>query len=113
MKLLINIMIFAGSALMVYNIAHYGSFVKTSRDLTRKSGGMGLLIVPLLLHGTYDFFAMTMQFDQRFMLLFFAFLAGLYLVGTQRVNRSAQEDRRVEPEVMQRFYPDVRPPWQE
>ena len=71
------------------------------------------VIVPLLLHGTYDFFAMTMQFDGRFTLLFFAFLAGLYLVGTRQVNRSAMEDRRVNPDVMQRFNPDFRPPWQE
>lgn len=49
MRLLISIMIYAGSALMVYNIARYGSFVKTSRDLTRKLGGMGIIIVPLLL----------------------------------------------------------------
>ncbi len=49
MRLLISIMIFAGSALMVYNIVRYGAFVKTSKDLTQKNGGMGLLIVPLLL----------------------------------------------------------------
>ena len=71
------------------------------------------VVVPLLLHGTYDFFAMTMQFDGRFTILFFAFLAGLYLVGTRQVNRSAMEDRRVDPDVMQRFNPDFRPPWQE
>ena len=47
MKLLINIMIFAGSALMIYNIIRYGMFVKSSRDLEH-SGGAGL-IVPLLL----------------------------------------------------------------
>jgi len=68
--------------------------------------------VPLLLHGTYDFFAMTMQFDGRFQIPFFAFLALLYLLGTNRVNRSAQTDRRVAPEILQRFYPDFRPPWQ-
>ena len=70
------------------------------------------VLVPMLLHGTYDFFAMTMQFDERFTLVFFAFLAGLYLLGTNRVNRSAQADRRVAPELLQRFYPDFRPPWQ-
>ena len=46
-------------------------------------------------------------------ILFFAFLAGLYLVGTRQVNRSAMDDRRVDPDVMQRFNPDFRPPWQE
>lgn len=47
MKLLINIMIFAGSALMIYNIIRYGIFVKDSRDLEH-SNDAGL-IVPLLL----------------------------------------------------------------
>ena len=49
MRLLINLMIYAGSALMVYNIFRYGGFVKTSGDLERKMHSFGLLIVPLLL----------------------------------------------------------------
>lgn len=71
------------------------------------------VIVPMLLHGTYDFFAMTMSFDGRFTLLFFAFIAALYLLGTNRVNRSAREDRRVAPEVLKQFFPDFRPPWEQ
>lgn len=70
------------------------------------------VIVPLLLHGTYDFFAMTMAFDERFTLVFFLFLAALYALGWTRVNRSAKEDRRVDPETMERLFPDFRPPWQ-
>ena len=48
MRLLINIMIYAGSALMIYNIVRYAAFVKNSRDL-EQSGKSGMLIVPLLL----------------------------------------------------------------
>ena len=71
------------------------------------------VIVPLLLHGTYDFFAMGMQFDGRFEAFFFIFLVVLYVVGLQRVNRSAKDDRRVEPDVLQQFYPDYRAPWEQ
>ncbi len=42
-------MIFAGSALMVYNIARYGAFVRKMNDLEEHSRMRGLLIVPLLL----------------------------------------------------------------
>ena len=70
------------------------------------------MLVPLVLHGTYDFFAMTMSFDGRFTFVFFAFLAALYVLGWNRVNRSAKEDRRVDADTLQRFYPDFRPPWQ-
>ncbi len=49
MRILINIMIFLGSALMVYNIVRYGNFVKRSGELEYQSRGKGLLIVPLLL----------------------------------------------------------------
>ena len=42
-------MIYAGSALMVYNIIRYGGFVKTRGGLERNSRSIGLLIVPLLL----------------------------------------------------------------
>ena len=94
--------------------AIFGVFMGYEGDTEREQHFKRLaVVVPLLLHGTYDFFAMTMQFDGRFTILFFAFLAGLYLVGTRQVNRSAMEDRRVDPDVMQRFNPDFRPPWQE
>lgn len=49
MRLLIGIMIFAGSGLMVYNIIRYGTFVKNSRSLEQQSIRNGLLITPLLL----------------------------------------------------------------
>ena len=49
MRLLIGIMIFAGSGLMVYNIIRYGTFVKNSRSLEQQSIRNGLLVTPLLL----------------------------------------------------------------
>ena len=49
MRLVINLMIFAGSALMIYNIVRYGSFVKDSLTLENRTRKGGLLIVPLLL----------------------------------------------------------------
>lgn len=49
MRLLINIMIFSGSILMVYNIYRYGRFVKTSGELERQSRKNILLVIPLVL----------------------------------------------------------------
>ena len=49
MRLVINMMIFAGSALMIYNILRYGLFVRDSRRLEQINRKLGLLIVPLLL----------------------------------------------------------------
>ena len=49
MQLLNYIMIFSGSALMVYNIVRYGMFVKSSAGLEKNRKNTGLLIVPLLL----------------------------------------------------------------
>lgn len=49
MQILIYIMIFSGSALMVYNIVRYGLFVKKSAGLEIGSRKTGLLAVPLIL----------------------------------------------------------------
>ncbi len=49
MRLLINIMIFSGSILMVYNIYRYGRFVKTSGELERQNRKGLLLVIPLVL----------------------------------------------------------------
>lgn len=49
MRIVINVMIFAGSALMVYNILRYGMFVRDSRQLEQSNRKIGVLIVPLLL----------------------------------------------------------------
>lgn len=47
MNILCNVMIYIGSALMVYNIARYAAFVRTGAALDRHS--RGLLAVPLVL----------------------------------------------------------------
>ena len=49
MRALIMVMIFAGSALMVYNIIRYGIFVRNSRNLEQQTMRLGLLAVPLVL----------------------------------------------------------------
>lgn len=49
MGALITVMIFAGSALMIYNIIRYGVFVKNSRTLEQQTMRMGMLVVPLIL----------------------------------------------------------------
>ena len=106
-----------GNAVFGVFMGYYYGFAKLAQyegDRNREQYYKKLaVIVPLLLHGTYDFFAMTMQFDGRFTVLFFAFLAALYLVGTRQVNRSAMGDRRVDEELLRQFNPDFRPPWQE
>jgi RsiW-degrading membrane proteinase PrsW (M82 family) len=53
------------------------------------------LLVPLLLHGVYDFIAFSMEISELWVIPFFAFVALLYLIGLRRVNRSAMEDRRI------------------
>ena len=49
MGALITVMIFAGSALMIYNIIRYGMFVKNSRNLEQQTMRVGMLVVPLIL----------------------------------------------------------------
>lgn len=62
------------------------------------------VIVPLALHGLYDFLAMSMSVNGRFMPAFFAYLIVLYVIGVRRVNRSAREDRRVTPETVSDYF---------
>ncbi len=53
------------------------------------------VLTPILLHGTYDFIAFSMQISELWMAPFFAYVALLYLIGLRRVNRSARDDRRI------------------
>ena len=53
------------------------------------------VVVPVLMHGCYDFLAFAQESDGRFTLLFYAYLIALYVFGILRVNRSARADRRV------------------
>ena len=58
------------------------------------------VVVPVLLHGCYDFLAFAQESDSRFTLLFYAYLIALYVFGIRRVNRSARDDRRVTRETV-------------
>ena len=49
MDFLVNFMIYAGSALMLYNIIKYGTFVRNSLSMDRQNHKKELLIIPLLL----------------------------------------------------------------
>lgn len=57
-------------------------------------------VVPVLMHGCYDFLAFTQESDSRFTLLFYAYLVALYVFGIRRVNRSSRDDRRVTRETV-------------
>lgn len=58
------------------------------------------VVVPVLMHGCYDFLAFAQESDGRFTLLFYAYLIALYVFGILRVNRSARADRRVSRETV-------------
>lgn len=58
------------------------------------------VVVPVLMHGCYDFLAFAQESDSRFTLLFYAYLIALYVFGIRRVNRSARADRRVTRETV-------------
>ena len=58
------------------------------------------VVVPVLMHGCYDFLAFTQESDSRFTLLFYAYLVALYVFGIRRVNRSSRDDRRVTRETV-------------
>ena len=49
MQILVAIMIYAGSALMVYNVARYGAFVKNRVEIEQQNRENGILVVPLIL----------------------------------------------------------------
>ena len=53
------------------------------------------VLVPLLLHGVYDFIAFSMEIAELWIVPFFLYIGLLYLIGLKRVNRSALEDRRI------------------
>ena len=53
------------------------------------------VLVPILLHGVYDFIAFSMQISELWIIPFFLYVALLYFIGLKRVNRSASEDRRI------------------
>ena len=70
------------------------------RDDDRKAYLALSVVVPVLMHGCYDFLAFTQESDSRFTLLFYAYLVALYVFGIRRVNRSSRDDRRVTRETV-------------
>ena len=70
------------------------------------------VLVPLLLHGVYDFIAFSMQIAELWVLPFFGYVALLYVIGLRRVNRSAKEDRRIAPEQAPQPVQDYFSRWQ-
>lgn len=81
------------------------------RDEDRKAYLALSVVVPILLHGCYDFLAFAQEGDSRFTLLFYAYLIALYVFGIRRVNRSSRDDRRVTREtVFDYFRPHAVPP---
>ena len=88
-----------GHAIFGVFMGYYFGMARFSASVGSKAGEthgrVFAVLIPILMHGTYDFFAMCMNFNEVFMLPFFAFLALLYGLGLHRVNRSAREDRRI------------------
>ena len=70
--------------------------VRGQATLAREYTALSLLI-PILLHGVYDFIAFSMSISEGWILPFFGFVALLYVIGLRRVNRSSAEDRRISP----------------
>ena len=88
-----------GHAIFGVFMGYFYGYAKLSEAQGRASESreyMALsLLVPILLHGTYDFIAFSMQISELWLLPFFAYVALLYVIGLRRVNRSAKEDRRI------------------
>lgn len=53
------------------------------------------LLVPILLHGIYDFIAFSEEISGLWIIAFLAFVVVMYIVGVRRVNRSSDDDRRI------------------
>ena len=90
-----------GHAIFGVFMGYFYGYAKLSETEGRFSEAREYLtlsvLVPILLHGTYDFIAFSMQISELWMAPFFAYVALLYLIGLRRVNRSAREDRRITP----------------
>ena len=93
-----------GHAIFGVFMGYFYGYAKLSdywgRDDDRKAYLALSVVVPVLMHGCYDFLAFTQESDSRFTLLFYAYLIALYVFGIRRVNRSARDDRRVTRETV-------------
>ena len=93
-----------GHAIFGVFMGYFYGYAKLSdywgRDEDRKAYLALSVVVPILLHGCYDFLAFAQEGDSRFTLLFYAYLIALYVFGIRRVNRSSRDDRRVTRETV-------------
>ena len=93
-----------GHAIFGVFMGYFYGYAKLSdywgRDEDRKAYLALSVVVPVLMHGCYDFLAFAQESDGRFTLLFYAYLIALYVFGILRVNRSARADRRVSRETV-------------
>ena len=93
-----------GHAIFGVFMGYFYGYAKLSdywgRDDDRKAYLALSVVVPVLLHGCYDFLAFAQEGDSRFTLLFYAYLIALYVFGIRRVNRSSRDDRRVTRETV-------------
>ena len=93
-----------GHAIFGVFMGYFYGYAKLSdywgRDEDRKAYLALSVVVPILLHGCYDFLAFAQEGNSRFTLLFYAYLIALYVFGIRRVNRSSRDDRRVTRETV-------------
>lgn len=93
-----------GHAIFGVFMGYFYGYAKLSdywgRDEDRRAYLALSVVVPVLMHGCYDFLAFAQESDARFTLLFYAYLIALYVFGILRVNRSARADRRVSRETV-------------
>ena len=93
-----------GHAIFGVFMGYFYGYAKLSdywgHDDDRKAYLALSVVVPVLMHGCYDFLAFTQESDSRFTLLFYAYLVALYVFGIRRVNRSSRDDRRVTRETV-------------
>ncbi len=116
MRALITVLIFAGSALMVFNIIRYAAFLRDSKKLEQQSMRVGILTVPLLLlvfflvgyvvlgfSGIADILMALIMFGGSifvFMLLMVMFNIIRHIRDTDRVLANRYEEMRAELNAM-------------
>lgn len=92
-----------GHAFFGVFMGYFYGFAKLSetqkRDTEKREYLALTLLVPILLHGVYDFIAFAMELSDLWIIVFFAFIVVMYVLGLRRINRSSADDRRI---VMQR-----------
>ena len=67
-------------------------------------------LVPILLHGVYDFIAFAQEISGLWLIPFFGFVVLMYVLGLRRVNRSSADDRRIVTQRSRYAAPEAYPP---